>query len=160
MVSAFLSDEEIQSLLQEAKPLPEDFRGEMILRPKRGHMEFDLDLVGANGSEFRIVARRSNVNHLDFSVILAYRVPLSNQVLRLKRYNGKSHEHTNPIEREAFYGFHIHTATERYQQTGNREDTYAEVTARYANIEEAIRCLFEDCAFIVPEEPQRKLFPL
>ena len=55
------------------------------------------------------------------------RVPQSNRVFRLRRYNGKSHEHTNPIEKEIFYDFHIHTATERYQVLENKkEDTYAE----------------------------------
>lgn len=102
--------------------------------------------------------RRSDFNPLDFSVILAYRFPASNQVLRLKRYNGKSHEHTNPIEREKFYDFHIHTATERYQRTGNKEDTFAEATDRYSNLDEATKCLFDDCNFEVPESPLGELF--
>jgi len=158
-VADFLSDTEIRALLQEAKALPEDFTRRMALKPKRGHTEFELDVTGSAGSEFRILARRSNFNHLDFSVILAYRVPDSNQLLRLKRYNGKSHEHTNPIEAESFYDFHIHTATERYQRSGNREDTFAEVTDRYANLDQAIDCLIEDCGFVVPEEAQGSLFP-
>jgi hypothetical protein len=29
----------------------------------------------------------------------------------LRRCNGKSHEHTNIIESDKFYDFHIHTAT-------------------------------------------------
>ena len=154
----FLSDEEIRALLAEAKGLPADYTRRFVLKLKRGHAEFDLDLNGAGGSPFRVVARRSNFNPLDFSVILAYRVPGSNQVLRLKRYNGKSHEHTNPIERQTFYDFHIHTATERYQLSGNREDSFAEVTDRYANVDQAVECLFEDCGFIVPDEPQASLF--
>ncbi len=130
----------------------------MAHKPKRGHTEFELELVGANDSAFRVLARRSSFNHLDFSVILVYCFPGSNQTFRLKRYNGKSHEHTNPLERQNFYDFHIHTATERYQRTGNREDTYAEITDRYAKIDEAIRCIFEDCAFILPEGAQGELF--
>lgn len=156
----FLSDEEVRALLAEEKRLPADYGRRFVLKPKRGHTEFELDLDGADGSAFRVMARRSNFNPLDFSVILAYRVPGSNQVLRLKRYNGKSHEHTNPIERQTFYDFHIHTATERYQRTGNREDTFAEVTDRYANWEQAVTCLFEDCGFVVPDAPQQSLFPL
>ena len=155
----FLSDEEVHALLAEEKRLPADYGRRFVLKAKRGHAEFELDLDGANGSPFRVVMRRSNFNPLDFSVILAYRVPGSNQVLRLKRYNGKSHEHTNPIERETFYDFHIHTATERYQRSGNREDTFAEVTDRYANVNQAVECLFEDCGFIMPDEPQGSLFP-
>ena len=115
-------------------------------------------MTGALGSEFRILQRRSNFNALDFSVILAYRVPGTNQILRLTRYNGKSHEHRNPLEQRRFYGFHIHTATERYQRTGNREDSFAELTDRYADLESATQCLFRDCGFDVPDDPQGKLF--
>jgi hypothetical protein len=42
-----------------------------------------------------LVLRQSILNPLDFSIILAYRPPKSNQLFRLQRYNGKSHEHTN-----------------------------------------------------------------
>ncbi len=117
----FLSDQEVHALLAEEKRLPADYSHRFVLKLKRGHGEFELDLDGVDGSAFRVVTRRSNFNLLDFSVILAYRAPGSNQVLRLKRYNGKSHEHTNPIERQTFYDFHIHTATERYQRSGNRD---------------------------------------
>jgi hypothetical protein len=71
------------------------------------------------------------------------------QQFRLRRHNGKSHEHTNPIEKNTFYGFHIHTATERYQQSGYREDTYAEETNRYADYHGAIECMLRDCGFMV-----------
>lgn len=155
----FLSDAEVDALLNEEKHLPTDYSHRFMLKPKRGHSEFELELGSADGSVFRVVARRSNFNALDFSVILAYRAPSSTQVLRLRRYNGKSHEHTNPIERQTFYDFHIHTATERYQLSGNREDTFAEATDRYANVDQALECLFKDCGFVVPDEPQASLFP-
>jgi hypothetical protein len=157
-VADFLSDEEVKALLAEEKRLPAGYSHRFVLKEKRGHGEFELDLDGTDGSAFRVVARRSNFNLLDFSVILAYCAPGSNQVLRLRRYNGKSHEHTNPIERQTFYDFHIHTTTERYQRSGNREDTFAEVTDRYANVDQAVECLFEDCGFIVPDELQPSLF--
>ena len=57
--------------------------------------------------------RQNRINLLDFSVILAVRVPQLNQVFRLRRYNGRSHEHTNQIESVTFHDFHIHFATER-----------------------------------------------
>lgn len=126
------SDSEIEALVQERKPLPADWRTRIRLRPKRGHKERDLDIDGDAGSTFRLILRQSRVNALDFSVILAVQAPQSNQLFRLRRYNGKSHEHTNQIEHETLYDFHIHMATERYQKIGNNEDTYAEVTDRYA----------------------------
>ena len=126
-------DQEIVSLLEEHKPLPVDWRRQVSLKPKRGHDEQQLDLVGDAGSEFRLILRRGRVNLLDFSIILAVRVPRSNQLFRLCRYNGRSHEHTNRIEDVKFYDFHIHVATERYQEIGMREDAYAEPTGRYSD---------------------------
>jgi hypothetical protein len=154
----FLTDQQIGQLLAERKPLPTDWRRRLTPKPKRGHSEVELEVVGADGSEFRVLLRRSNFNPLDFSVILAYRLPGSSQVLRLKRYNGKSHEHRNPLEDQRFYDFHVHTATERYQSTGNREDSFAEPTDRYADLESATQCLLQECGFDVPDDPQGKLF--
>jgi hypothetical protein len=76
----------------------------------------------------------------------------------LIRYNGKSHEHTNLIEGESLYDFHIHKATQRYQEIGAREDTFAEPTDRFADFQGAIKCLANDCGFQKPYDPQGKLF--
>ena len=56
-------------------------------------------------------------------------------LFRLRRYNGRSHQHTNKIEEITFYDFHIHTATERYQDAGYAEEHFAEVTDRYVDFE-------------------------
>jgi hypothetical protein len=128
------------------------------LRPKQGHKERDLDITGANGSEFRLILRQNLLNVLDFSVILAYSVSSSSQMFRLRRYNGKSHEHTNQIERNRFYDFHIHFATERYQHSGLREDAYAEVTNRYGDFQGALDCLIQDCGLVRPSSGQELLF--
>jgi len=152
------SDPEITTLLQEAKPLPADWRTRIRLRPKRGHEERDLELSGDGGGEFRLILRQNRINRLDFSLILAVRVPKSNQIFRLRRYNGKSHEHTNHIENQTFYNFHIHEATERYQEIGPREDAYATPTDRYGDFQGALRCLIEDCSLDVPPEAQGRLF--
>ena len=58
--------------------------------------------------------------------------------------NGKNHQHTNRLESETFHDFHMHTATERYQDAGFREDTYAERTDRFADVFGAYRCLVQD----------------
>ncbi len=87
-----LSDHDIELLLKEIKPLPEDYRSKTQIRPKRGHKERELDVQEVNGSNFRLILRQSLINPIDFSVILAYRPPNSNQLFRLRRYNGKRHE--------------------------------------------------------------------
>ena len=152
------SDLEIASLVQERKPLPADWRNRIHLRPKRGHDEGQLDLSGDAKSEFRLILRRSSINPLDFSIILAVRAPRSNVLFRLRRYNGRSHEHTNHIEDVTFYDFHIHCATERYQEIGAREDAYADQTDRYGGFDGALGCLIDDANFEVPAESQIDFF--
>ena len=152
------TDQEIESLVLERKTLPADWRGRARMVAKRGHQERHLDITGDGGSEFRMILRQSTVNALDFSIILAVRVPQSNQVFRLRRYNGRSHEHTNLIEGASSYDFHIHLATERYQEIGAREDAYAEPTNRYGTFQDALRRLLADASFDVPPEPQRDFF--
>jgi hypothetical protein len=144
-----LNDDMIGSLLAERKELPDDFLLHSKLKSKHGHKEFEREIIGENGSLFRLVFRHSESNQLDFSIILLYIPEGSNQQFRLRRNNGKSHEHTNPIEKNTFYGFHIHIATERYQQSGYREDTYAEETNRYADYHGAIESMLRDCGFMV-----------
>lgn len=107
-------------------------------------------VIGFAQNEFHVILRKSKFNSLDFSAILGVRAPHSNRVFRLRRYNGKSHEHTNKIEGETFYDFHIHMATERYQRLGDREpreDAYAEITGRYGDLTGALDCLLADASF-------------
>ena len=157
-MAGMYSDQEVATLIRERKPLSHEWRSRLRLRPKRGHDERDLDLTGDAQSEFRLILRQSKLNPLDFSIILAVRVPKSNQIFRLRRYNGKSHEHTNHIEDVTFYDFHIHTATERYQQFGPREDAYAEPTDRFGDFHGALRCLIQDANLEIPPEQQGRLF--
>jgi len=157
-MAIFLSDNKIAALLSESKPLSANYKSKIMVRPKRGHKEAELDVKGGNGSDFRLIIRQSAINNFDFSIILAYLPPKSNQLFRLRRYNGKSHEHTNSIENDIFYDYHIHYATERYQALGAREDSYAEATDRYSDLNQAIKCMIQDCGFIVPPDPQGILF--
>ena len=43
-----------------------------------------------------------------------------------------------------FYDFHIHFATERYQELGAREDAYARPTDRHDMLRDALGCLVKD----------------
>lgn len=155
------TDTEISRLLVEEKPLPADWQQQFRRNPKRGHDERELSVAGGEGNRFRIIFRKSQSNLLDFSVILGVEVPLSNRLFRLRRYNGKSHEHTNQIEGDSFYDFHIHMATERYQLLGGREpreDAYAEVTDRYSDASGALAyMLLEDAGFTFAG-PQTAMF--
>ena len=150
------SDREIASLLQESKPLPDNWRRRLRLRPRRGHDERDLEFTGGAGSAFRLILRQSKINPLDFSIVLGVRVPQTNRLFRLRRCNGKSHEHTNQIENKTFYDFHVHMATERYQRVGAREDHYAEPTDRYSDFRGAMNCMIDDANFEFPPDSQGK----
>lgn len=156
------TDDEIQALVAERKSVVGDWNRRVVLRQKRGHREGLIDLVGEKNNEFRILLRRSKFNVLDFSAIIMV-MPSDVKEFRLRRYNGKSHEHTNAIEGDRFYEFHIHYATERYQEriSGRtaREDDYAEPTDRYGDYQGALDCLITDMNVDVPEQAQMPLFP-
>lgn len=157
-MSTVYSDREILALLEEQKPFPHDYRTRILLKDKRGHREQELDIEGANGNRFRLILRQSNFNTLDFSIIVAVCPLDTNQSFRLRRYNGKSHEHTNHIERNTFYDFHIHTATERYQELGTWEDAFAEPTASYSDYHGALLYMTSECGFEAPPGDQMSLF--
>jgi hypothetical protein len=152
----FLTDTEVARLVGERKILPPDYMERLQVRPKRGHFGAELDVAGDTGADFRIILRQSRENHLDFSVILAYRPPNTNQTFRLRRYNGK-HRHTNRLEGNTIDGFHMHIATERYQQLGTREDAFAKACDQYQNFHGAIECLLKECAFEAPPGTQLPL---
>lgn len=145
-------------MIEERKFLPEDYLSRIELRPKRGHKERELEIGGEGENRFVIILRQSALNPLDFSAILGYRIPNTNVVLRLRRYNGKSHFHSNRIEGNEFYDFHVHYATERYQLLGMEEDSYAQPTDKYSNLTQAIDCLLKECGFVFPQDNQMHLF--
>jgi len=157
-LSVSFTDDEILEMIEEPKPLPPDYRAKLALKPtKIKDKEAKLDLSGSNGRCYQLILRQNIIDEFDFSVILAHCPEKTNQHFRLRRYNGKSHEHTNLIERTRFYGFHIHTATGRYQQIGAKEDDFAEPTDRYNDLQSAIKCMLEDCGFVVSDPDQLSL---
>ena len=79
-------------------------------------------------------------------------------MFRLRRYNGKSHQHKNHIEKDVIYDFHIHYATERYQLIGKKEESFAVASDRYSTLHEAVGCLISDCGFVLPEGDQGDMF--
>ncbi len=153
-----LSDEQISSLITETKNIPHNYDSLFELKRKKGHREREISIKRPDGSSFKIIMRQNQINVLDFSLILAYEFPKSNQAFRLRRYNGKSHQHTNMIERDIFYDFHIHYATERYQTAGLKEDGYAKASRDYSDIRSAMQRYIADCNVILPDSNQLKLF--
>ena len=155
---ALLSDKEINDLVVETKHLLPSHFIKTALKQKGVHKERTFEIIGDNGNRFCVIIRVSSINALAFSVILGLIEPTTGAVFRLRRYDGKSHEHTNKIEKEKFYDFHVHFATERYQGLGLDEDTFAKVDNRFADYHEALLCLFNDCGFAYPAGSNLELF--
>jgi hypothetical protein len=147
------TDDEITKLLAERKPVLKEDLDRIVPKAKRaGLFERELTIVGDGGNYFVIKVRQSSVNPFDFSVIVCVRMKSSQTLFRLRRYNGKSHEHTNKLEgTPAFYDFHIHQATERYQEAeGMTEESFAEKTRKYSDVMGAIAIMVTECGIELP----------
>lgn len=162
-----LRDTEIQALLQEPKMLPKNWQSLFQLKEKSNfqHAEREFEITGQNGGKFRVILRQNKINVFDFSIILMFEDE-DRQEYRLLRYNGKHpSEHTNNWEKHHGHpdckfspAFHIHRATERYQEDGYAIDGYAEVTHDYYDFKSALDCFLKDNNFQMPQEPQGTLF--
>ncbi len=112
-LTMLLTDGDISSLLSEQKSsvdprkLLQTFAN---ATPKDGHRRHAITVNGAAGNRFQLSLRQSILDPYDFSVILT--VIRSEGSLNLRRHNGTSHAHSNPIEGERFQGVcHVHEAT-------------------------------------------------
>jgi hypothetical protein len=149
-----LTDQEIQSLIDDIKPIPSKtingIRPQM--KKERQHRECDTEIVSGSGNLFKIRVRVNENHPFDFSIILMYQDPQTNKWYILRKYNGSSHTHTNKIERTKLRGYHIHKATERYQQAGYNIEGYAEKTDSYSNWQDALGKMLHECNFKTKEE--------
>ena len=143
-MKVIITDREIAALIKERKIIPKNNISKFTKRKNRGSNEHILNITGEEDNKFQIIVRVSISNNRNFSVILCAKAISTKKLFHLKRYNNNCHQHTNTIEDEEISGFHIHTATERYQVKGKNEDSYAEPTRRYSDVNKALKCLFTD----------------
>ena len=147
-----LSDDEIKNLIGERKALPRGWETRLQPRPKSDirFAQREWETKSEAGHVFRVILRQSTMNPFDFSVILIFR-DADGSEFRLCRYNGRHpSEHTNKWEKSRQMPnskfrnvFHIHMATERYQQEGYDIDSYAEPTNDYTCFEGAVKVFLE-----------------
>lgn len=130
---------------------------------KRGSEQINYEAEAATGEKFRVYVRQNMRIPEGFSCGLLYLAP-SGEPVTLTRYNGSDHEHANPLDGGGpmSAACHIHKATERYMQAGRKAEHFAEATARYSNLEGALRALILDCNIKglsdnSPESPQLPL---
>ena len=146
------TDQQIAALIKERKVLPDDWRDQL-------DKNNSLYIIGESGSRFRIITNLNTKYPSDFSVILAVVNPKKGADFRIRRYNGMpKRPHINKIEKQKIYGYHIHFATERYQERGYDEEAYAEKTDRYNNLKGALNCLIQDANFELPAQLELRLF--
>ena len=109
-------------------------------------------VAAADGGSFILRARQNVLDPYDFSIILSYQAAAGSEFI-LRRHNGPSHVHRNPIEASRFAGVcHIHEATERYQLRGSNAEHYAEPTNRFHDVATALACMLDDANFEPPAE--------
>ncbi len=162
-----LTDDEIDSLLAESKRLPQDWNKRLRTRAKsnRQHAEGHLEVQGEVKNKFRIIIRKNTNNPLDFSIILTFKDKDGSEFV-LRRYNGKhSSQHTNRLEKargepnSSFRNaFHIHKATQRYQEEGLPIDGYAEETTEYASFDTALQVFVKSNGIVFPADDEPSLF--
>lgn len=162
-----LTDDEIDSLVAESKPLPKHWTTRLRPHTKsnRQHAERDLEIQGEAENKFRIIMRQNAINPLDFSIILTFKDKDGSEFV-LRRYNGKhASQHTNRLEKarrepnSSFRNtFHIHKATQRYQEEGLPIDGYAEKTTDYASFDTALQAFVRSNGIVLPEDDQLSLF--
>lgn len=118
------------------------------LSKKPGHMQQNFRAIATNNPEliFEIYKRQNlkvDMEH-DFSCGISV-VTQEDKKITLKRYNG-AHIHYNSLEGTKLDSkTHIHIATERYIKANKKPESFAEITERYTNLEEAFECLITDC---------------
>ena len=164
MEDFFLTNSKIRELVNEPKQINQSVYSLMkSMKPKRDGspqiLRNSFKFPRQNGKgEWRLYVRLNLKYPMDFSCGLELIPENREQGFRLRRYNGKSHFHTNQLERDTFQDFHIHIATEKYQHSRYKDDHYAERTDRYGEFKEALECLFKDCKIEGKIEAQQEMF--
>lgn len=156
-----LTDEDIDWLLSHAKKItgPKGKPRTQRRSEQRGYF-----VESVEGSyKFELYTRQNMIDQDHYSCGLIYHAADGTNV-PLVRYNGSNHEHRNPLEGGELIRFkcHIHRATQRYIEMGDKAEKYAETTDRYTNLDGALECLLLDCNIAQQEDdgdkgPQMRL---
>lgn len=155
----YFTDEEINQLTTESKKYDGPIENFLSFKESEGHKKASIELPRPDGSMFVVKLRQNKNTVTDFSAILAYQEKGANQDFKLRRYNGR-HEHTNKLEKRKFFDFHVHYATQRYQDAGRAEESYAEPSDRYSDIRGALTCLIQDCNIRIEKSAQTSIFDI
>ncbi|WP_395599044.1 hypothetical protein AB4P95_11590 [Pseudomonas sp. A1437] len=139
-----LSDDLIQQLLVEPKVVITP-NARSKIQKKSERFNYQVDAVDGARS-FEMYTRQNLMDGNAYSCGLIYHPP-SGEKVTLIRYNGSNHVHANPLEGGGLivHKCHIHRATQRYMELGDKAEKFAETTDRYYDLSGAIRCMLNDC---------------
>lgn len=160
-----LTDTEISSLLARRKVLPSNWRSKLHKRskPTDGHTRNEI-VIKDNKEIFSIKSRQNSNNPLDFSIIFVYTNSNNNKYIILRCNCIHPSEHTNRWEK--LHGlsnhtfppdFHIHKATQRYQEEELRIEGYAEPTENYSDYHTAFDHFMKISGFDDPGDEDTNL---
>jgi hypothetical protein len=150
-----LTDPQIAAFLADPKGLVdprEVLRALQQATPENSSRLCRRDVVGKSGATYRLILRQSVLDSSNFSVILGV-VGSGGRVTNLRRHNGTSHSHYNPIEDTEFANLcHVHIATERYQDLGRSPEHFAEATEAFHDLATALAFMLIETNFEQPPQ--------
>jgi len=156
-----LTDDQVDWLLSHAKIIT-GAKGKPRTQRRSEQRGYFVESVEGN-YKFELYTRQNMIDQDHYSCGLIYHAADGTSVT-LVRYNGSNHEHRNPLEGGQLIQFkcHIHRATQRYIEMGDKAEKYAETTDRYTNLDGALECLLLDCNIVRPDDdgdngPQMRL---
>jgi len=139
-----LTDEQIEHLLQTPKVVTNP---KARTKDQRKSTQTTYALESECGAHrFELYARQNSIDPDHYSCGLIYHHPCGERI-HLTRYNGSNHDHRNSLEGGELIRFkcHIHRATQRYIEIGDKAEKFAVTTDRYSDLSGALHCLIMDC---------------
>jgi len=154
-----LTDDEIEELLRESKPITADYEKwltppEKTKNPEHRHRQLSRKVEGENGNWFKVFSRISKDDPQNFSVGL--HLLKRDSEIGLVRVNGHHAGHRNRIKVGLSYEeippntCHIHKAQARYLAIDEKLISigYAEVTDRYMDFRTALEFFLSQYGFV------------
>lgn len=133
------------------------------VQKKSERVTYQVESVDGEKS-FEMYTRQNQMDPDAYSCGLVYH-PKQGEKVTLVRYNGSNHVHLNPLEDGELIvnRCHIHRATQRYMEMGEKAEKFAETTDRYDHLSGAMLCMLSDCNIsgleLPPNEPDNPYEP-
>ena len=141
-----LTDQEIEKLIKTPKHVANPL-ARVTLKGCHEQLNYKVHGLDGSGYEFHLSTRRNIEKGMedDYSCGLNWVAP-HGEILALCCYHGPSHWHLNTLEgKKLNLACHIHRATNRYCNGGQKAEGFAFETSRYQSLPEALHCLAMDC---------------